>query len=148
VAFSPDGTLLASADGDGTVHVWRTATDQPAFAPLPADPNGGVEGVAFSPNSTLLASADANGGVRLWDTATGQPIGTPLPAGSGDATEVAFSPDGTLLASSDGDGTISLWDISLVANPYATLCTDVGPPTRQAWDQYAGRGEPFPKVCA
>ena len=147
VAFSPDGTLLASADGDGTVQVWRTATDQPAFAPLPADPDGGAEGVAFSPNGTLLASAGTNGTLRLWDTATGQPIGTPLPAGSADATGVAFSPDGTLLASSDGDGTIRLWDISLLANPYATLCTDVGPPSRQAWDQYAGPGEPFPQVC-
>jgi len=147
VAFSPDGTLLASADGDGTVHVWRTATDKLAYAPLPADPNGGVFGVAFSANGTLLASADENG-VRLWDTATGQPIGIPLPAGSGSVDGVAFSPDGTLLASADDAGIIQLWDISLLANPYATLCTDVGPPTRQEWDQYVASGEPFPKICS
>ena len=62
VAFSPDGNLLASADADGTVGLWNTATGQ-AIASLPAD--SGV-GVAFSPNGNLLASADADGTVQTW----------------------------------------------------------------------------------
>jgi WD40 repeat protein len=98
----------------------------------------------------VLASADSDGTVRLWDPATGQPIGISLPADTGPGrgvTAVAFSPDGKLLASADTDGAMQLWEVSLIANPYAALCADVGPLTRQGWDQYAP-GESPPKICA
>ena len=81
VAFSPDGMLLASADADGTVTLWNTATRREVGAPLPAGTGtgGGVNGVAFSPDGTLLASADADGTVTLWNTATRKEVGAPLP---------------------------------------------------------------------
>ena len=76
MAFSPDGTLLASADADGTVRLWNPATRQAPRAPLPPV-TGGVNGVAFSPDGTLLASADDDGTVRLWNPATRQAAGAP-----------------------------------------------------------------------
>jgi WD40 repeat protein len=106
--------------------------------------------MAFSPSGKLLAVAARDGTVRLWNLATRRPVGAPIPAGTGPndgVSGVAFSPDGNLLATASSDGTVQLWEVSLFAHPYATLCLDTGPPTRQDWGKYAA-GEPQPKICA
>jgi WD40 repeat protein/serine/threonine protein kinase len=65
VAFSPDGTRLASASIDRTVKVWDVATGDEVLSLR--GHTGGVLGVAFSPDGNLLASAGRDGTVRIWD---------------------------------------------------------------------------------
>ena len=74
VAFSPDGTMLASGSFDDTVKLWDARTGR-ELATL-AGHTETVFRVAFSPDRTMLASGSYDDTVKLWDLdATGVPKG-------------------------------------------------------------------------
>ena len=66
VAFSPDGTLLASASADRTVRLWAIHAGTGAPVQTLRSHAAAVTSVAFSPDGTLLASASFDGTVKLW----------------------------------------------------------------------------------
>jgi WD40 repeat protein len=123
VAFSPDGTRLATASDDGTAKVWLLESGSAGDAStgqelltLFAHPDeslgftfDGVIRVVFSPDGKRLATAGADGTAKVWDAITGRELLT-LSGHTGELTEITFSPDGTHLATSSMDSTAKLWN--------------------------------------
>ncbi|PWT85856.1 MAG: hypothetical protein C5B57_02150, partial [Blastocatellia bacterium] len=109
LAFSSDGTLLASAGLDHTILLWDAVNFWRLTAPLKLHTDN-VFSVAFRKGDKILASGSADKTIRLWNVETGEPAAQPLRLDA-DVHSVSFSPDGKLLASAGADGVVRLWDV-------------------------------------
>merc|ERR1711964_224586 len=79
VAYSPDGTTLASASDDGTIRLWDAASG--LELQTLSGHNGPISSVAYSPDGTTLASAshDPNSSlsnIQLWEVDSGSLLKT------------------------------------------------------------------------
>ncbi len=115
VAWSPDGTRIASAAGAGdpkldtdhTVQVWEATTG--TLLLTYRGHTQAIIGLDWSPDSKLIASASYDGTVQVWEAATGKPLLT-YRGHVKHVWDVAWSRDGSALASCGADATVQVWE--------------------------------------
>jgi WD40 repeat protein len=110
VAYSTDGSRLATGGIDGTARIWDAGSGEELL--VLSDHTSDVSGVAFSPDGLRLATASLDATVRVWDMTAGPDEGKQLLLiqESQGVNSVAFSPDGMLLATVGSDRVTKVWD--------------------------------------
>jgi WD40 repeat protein len=108
VAYSPDGTKLASIGGDKTLKVWDVASGE-AILTITSPDDADYIRVVFSPNGEMIASASVVNSYVI-SVASGEILAT-FTAGLL-VRALAFTPDNSGLWVGAGDKTITLWNIA------------------------------------
>ena len=118
LAFSPDGTLLATANNRDWVPssrfrfyggLWQVQAG--SLQRYLLGHNQYVTGVAFSPDGKYIATGSDDASLILWQVQGGS-LERKIEASIGGITSVDFSSTNLLLAASSGDGIVGLWQVS------------------------------------
>jgi len=106
VAFSSDGSRLASTGDDGELKVWDPSSGR-LLSSLSAA--GSAYGPSFSADGSLVAAAwDGKGSVRVLDLSTDRVVSSTRVLG---VIDTALSPDGKRIAVASESGTGAVFDV-------------------------------------
>ncbi|MCX6676766.1 MAG: WD40 repeat domain-containing protein [Methanothrix sp.] len=115
VSFSPDGSKVAAANGDGTARIWDASTGTELHR---LNHDYRVNSVSFSPDGNKVATASLDTTARIWDVSSGAELHTL--DHDNEVVSASFSPDGNkvatiskMAANDDLRGCIArIWDVS------------------------------------
>jgi WD40 repeat protein len=110
VSFTPDGRLLVSSGGDGTVRVWPISEETGRLLRDGNQPDGTGPRPKVS-SQGRIAAPGADGTIVVVNP-DGREARSLAPPAGGAAREVAFSPDGARLASIGVDRAVRIWDVA------------------------------------
>lgn len=128
VAWSTDGTKIASGSIDNTIIVWNAKTYK-KLKILKSD--GWSNSVAWSPDNTKLASGSESNTITIWDAKTFNEL-YKLKEDTNQINSVAWASDSSKLASGSSDH-IKIWDmktgknINTIHNGYAVFAVAWSP---------------------
>ena len=70
MAWSPDGTKVASGSGDETVKIWNAKTGKCDSTMSVDSGTYGVISISYSPGGDMIAAGCSNGKIHILDTVT------------------------------------------------------------------------------
>ncbi|MBW4503576.1 MAG: serine/threonine protein kinase [Scytonema hyalinum WJT4-NPBG1] len=109
LAFSREGTTLASGSDDKSVKLWNLNNRQ-EIRTLKGHKDI-IYSVAISPDGQIVVSGSKDNTIKVWNLNTGQEIRT-LKGHSSFINCVAITPDSQKIASGSYDKTIKVWDLN------------------------------------
>ncbi|KZP10837.1 WD40 repeat-like protein [Athelia psychrophila] len=110
VAYSPDGSHIASGSSDETIRIWDAETGEAVGEPLRGH-SSHILAIVYSPDGAYIVSGSSDNTIRIWDAETGESVGEPLRDHTGAIWAIAYSPDGRHIVSGSGDKTLRIWDV-------------------------------------
>ena len=145
LAFSPDGTLLASGRDDGLVVMYDVRTGRVVGHCKPREPIARVDSVVFIEGGRAMVFGAAKEGSReVCDVPGGRRLATlHIPGGLG---SLALSPEQRRIALRHGDGQVTLrdWQASTLVRDACRIANRNL--TCVEWRQYLG-DRPYPRTC-